>query len=213
MSETTEISTTRTSAKSMPGSTEARTASEHFPGRRAFIKLLLTGGAVAALSACGVLTPEEKKDIPYVDLKDLIAHPDLYTKHPLIKTTGYPQQAGTRTTKREELYGGVALRITSSEQAFYKLHQEPEVNSPSIEYTMDDDFYKGHVAWIGPPKENSDGSHIVSAEKYQITGHLQRILESDGKTEKYVFRMYTWPAYPHKIVPKDPATPVPATGK
>jgi len=158
--------------------------------RKSFIKLLLTGGAAAALSACDI-TPEEKKEIPQIALEDLIKQPDLYSGIPLFKTHGYPEEIGEDTISVPIIYfmkvGNVQVPVInwiSTKTEIYKLHTVSDKESPSLDFMVSESTYFPSV-----PLE-PEGRNLLIKDLYELTGKIGKvkITEDNKVVEKYILQ-------------------------
>ncbi len=180
-----------------PQAAETKSILERSLSRRTVLKALLAGGAAAALTACGI-SPEEEKNIPNIDLRELVNHPDLYANLPLLKTQGYPEKAGKKTVSVPILVpAGKALIVNwlTTETDFYNLHETADPKSLSVGMVVD-----GGITYFPTIPLAPSGSHLEISDKYEVAGKMSKIKEADG-TEKYVFKPSNQVKTPRKITP------------
>jgi hypothetical protein len=157
--------------------------------RRALIEILLMTGALSVfLTACGGLSSAEKEKIQEIPLHELIINPDSYTGLPLVKTVGYPEQTGERVISMPIFVpiqiGDSTTYMTNwltTETDTYQLHEEPDQNSPSIQFDV-----SGGSTYFPAIPLKPEGSNLISSQKYQVIGKMQKI--RDGNIEKLVLQ-------------------------
>lgn len=140
------------------------------------VRTMLQGGLAAVLTACGAMS-EAKQEIPQVELDKIIENPSLYTELPILSTSGYPEKSGVKTFNMPTLVytgNGYIPSFVNEKVETYELHTNPNVTSPSMEFTLSTFMPGAPIEPFTPQLDIKDS--------YDLTGHVMQIQTVDGKT-------------------------------
>lgn len=157
---------------------------KRFWGR--FQRLLYVGGLALALGSCGP-SRREIEQMPQTKVEDLAKGLDAYRERGYIKTRGIPEYVGAKDVSRYELdsieFGDTEipyLKTVTKRTDFFKLHANPDTNSPTIDMIADGG--ESEYVFI---KELPKGSGLKGTHEYEVTGKIADATDAKGKKGVY----------------------------